>query len=330
MKQLPIFLFVVFILSGCSRNCEYAIDLKDIKADVKVNRLEKELFSIKTPEDVQKFIIKHPLVAHRYLGLSPENSSDFVQTVYEFYTNKDLYKFYQEGEKINEGFPELNNKITDLFRHIKYYYPSYRIPELNTIVTGFSNNDFYIDDTVAVISIDYFYGKRARYRPTEYAYMLERREPEFIAPGLALRVALEKFVERDDKDETLLADMITWGKIHYFMERMMPCAHDSTIIMYSSQQIKEVEDNMDILWGHFIENKLFYETRQDVKRRYVEESPKVSVIGEKCPGRIGRYIGWQIVKAYMEKNPKVTIPELMKERNALKIFTLSKYKPRKK
>jgi len=38
-------------------------------------------------------------------------------------------------------------------------------------------------------------------------------------------------------------------------------------------------------------------------------------------------MGWQIVKMYMEKNPEVTIEELLKETNEGKI--LKAYKPQK-
>ena len=41
------------------------------------------------------------------------------------------------------------------------------------------------------------------------------------------------------------------------------------------------------------------------------------------------WLGWQIVRKYMEENPKVTLAQLMAEKNAQKILTESKYKPKK-
>jgi uncharacterized protein YjaZ len=43
--------------------------------------------------------------------------------------------------------------------------------------------------------------------------------------------------------------------------------------------------------------------------------------------RIGSYIGWRIVKQYMEKNPKITLAQLLKLVDADDILTKSKYKP---
>jgi hypothetical protein len=39
------------------------------------------------------------------------------------------------------------------------------------------------------------------------------------------------------------------------------------------------------------------------------------------------WMGWQIVDAYRKRNPKTTLPELMKISDAQLIFKESKYRP---
>jgi uncharacterized protein YjaZ len=51
-------------------------------------------------------------------------------------------------------------------------------------------------------------------------------------------------------------------------------------------------------------------------------------IDNESPGRIGQWVGWQIVRSFMENNPKVTVQDLIKM-NEKDIFELSKYKPKK-
>jgi len=62
------------------------------------------------------------------------------------------------------------------------------------------------------------------------------------------------------------------------------------------------------------------------KKKYLDERPKVYEIGNKCPGRIGTWLGWEIVNKYMKVN-QVDLQSLMIEKDAQKIFTLSNYKP---
>jgi len=51
-------------------------------------------------------------------------------------------------------------------------------------------------------------------------------------------------------------------------------------------------------------------------------------LDSESPGRLGRYVGWQIVRAFMDKNPEVTLTELL-DIPADEIFKKSNYKPEK-
>jgi len=48
-----------------------------------------------------------------------------------------------------------------------------------------------------------------------------------------------------------------------------------------------------------------------------------------APGRIANYMGWQIVKTYMNRYPDKGLEMLIMENDAQKILDLSKFKPRK-
>jgi hypothetical protein len=75
-------------------------------------------------------------------------------------------------------------------------------------------------------------------------------------------------------------------------------------------------------------HELLFETDHVLKNKFLGERPNIFEIGDRCPGRVGRWVGWEIVKAYMEKNPELSLVDLMNDRNANKIFQASKYKPR--
>ena len=48
---------------------------------------------------------------------------------------------------------------------------------------------------------------------------------------------------------------------------------------------------------------------------------------QESPGRIGNWVGWKIVKKYMNKHSNVSLHELMSEKNAQQILSKSGYKP---
>ena len=63
-----------------------------------------------------------------------------------------------------------------------------------------------------------------------------------------------------------------------------------------------------------------------MKQKFLGERPNVYEIGDKCPGRIGRWLGWQIVEAYAEETG-ASVQAIMSEKDASKILRMSKYKP---
>ena len=298
-----------------------------VKADVKIVHLEKEMFQFKTTEDVSAFLKKHPMFVKKYLEIpNAANEAPFLNQMLQMYTNPKFREFYQDNEKFYGDFSDLKKEMDNMFSHISYYYPSYYVPEVNTLITGFRfDRDFTFSDSLIVIGIDYFLGKKARYRPQFYEYMLSRYEKPYMVPMMGLAVS-SKFNEYDPKDETMLSEMIHYGKAHYFLERILPELPDSLNIQFTGQEMKEADQNLDVIWGHFIEKKLLFDNNHKTKQRYIGESPKVVAIGDNCPGRIGRWLGWQIVRKYMKENPEVTLQQLMKDKNAAEIFKKSKFK----
>jgi gliding motility-associated lipoprotein GldB len=302
-------------------------EFEKAKVEVKIERLEREMFKFKSSEEVAAFLTKHPMLVKQYFEVpNAAHEVPFVNKLYQMYTNEALKEFYNDNEKFYGDFSDLTTEMNGMFSYLNYYYPEYYVPQINTIVTGFQfDRDFSFSDSLIVISIDYFLGNKARYRPQFFEYMLSRYNKSEMVPMMGLAIS-SKYNEFDEKDETMIAEMIHYGKAHYFLERIMPELPDSLNIQYTSEEMIETDKNLDVIWGHFIEKKLLFDVNHKTKQRYIGESPKVTVIGDKCPGRIGRWLGWQIVRKYMKENPTVTLPELMKDKKAAEIFKKSKFK----
>jgi gliding motility-associated lipoprotein GldB len=321
------FLLLLSFVS-CQENCDKDIDLSQSKVDVKIVRTEKEMFDFKSPAEVHSFLTRHPSFANLYFKKAVFPHDSLLENfLYNFYSNKELRYLYHSADSTFGDLKELHASLDNLFSHIRYYYPKYFVPEIYTLVSGFQfENDILISDSLVAISLDYFLGRKAKYRPPLYNYFLERYEKQYIVPMLSLAIS-GKFNRFDDKDETMLASMIYYGKAYYFSQKMLPCTPDSLIVQYSGKQLEDIHKNEELIWGHFIEHKLLFETKPQTIEKYVGESPRVNEIGEKCPGRIGRWLGWEIVKKYAAEHPELSLQQLMEEKDAQKIFRLAKYKP---
>jgi hypothetical protein len=124
--------------------------------------------------------------------------------------------------------------------------------------------------------------------------------------------------------------LVNKGKQLYLMNAILPEVSEELLIGYSMDKLNWAIINEEEVWRYFIENKLLYSTDGNLQKRFIGNGPFSKFymdIEKDSPGRIGVWIGWRIVKAYM-KNNSVTLQEMM-ETDASEIFKLSKYKPKK-
>ncbi len=99
---------------------------------------------------------------------------------------------------------------------------------------------------------------------------------------------------------------------------------------YLPEELEWAETNEEQIWRYFVERELLYSSDTDLQTRFLYPAPFSKFFLEldaEAPPRVGQYIGWQIVRQYMEKN-NVSVEEMIKE-DAESIFKQSKYKPRK-
>jgi len=318
-------IFISSLLSACSTHSERTPDVSGIGVEVQIRRLERELFRLKTKEEVHAFLKNNPDFAEGFLEASSlPHDSILVNRIYRMVTDRNLDTLYQQTQTVFSDLSGLEKEFVDAFRHIKYYYPTFKEPRIYTLVSGYGT-DLFVSDSIIVIGLDYYLGERGKYRPNVPVYIQKRYRPEYLVPS-AVTLLSKTYNATDFLDHTLLAEMVFFGKSYAFAKAMMPATPDSLIIGYSGKQLADTEANQSVVWAHFVDKKLLYETNSAIKIKYTGERPYTAEISHESPGGIGRWLGWKLVRAYQEQNPKVTLPELMRTRDAQQILTQSKYK----
>ena len=327
-------LLTTLLLSfGCKdKGCELPEEIAEVPVNVEIERMEKPFFAAASEQDIARFLKENPLFAGSYLRLKPDSTdARIVSSLYEIASNPSLDTLAQQAGQRFGDMGEEEQQLETAFKVVKYNYPEFRVPEVKTFVTGLGSlgNDIYISDSLLVFGLDYFIGENASYRPQVYEYIQNRYEREKMVPAAMLLLS-DRFNKTNPAERTLLAEMLNIGKAYYFVKAVLPCTPDSAIISYSAQQIADVNRNEGRIWAHFIEKSLLYEKSPFVVNKYIGERPNTPEIDATAPGRIGAWVGWQIVQEYMERNPEVTLPELMAETDYSKIFNESKYKPERR
>lgn len=334
MKTHPIltyslFLGLLFNFSSCAnKNCGEDIDISGVEVNVTIDRVENEFFNLKTKEAVLEYLDNHKVLAEVFYQRSQyPHDSIVVNSLLALAQNPGLDTVYKETQQIFGDMADLKSEFEAAFKRVKYYYPDFEAPKIETTVTGFVNgSDLYMSDSLIIIGLDWYLGKQGTFKPMDVPqYILARMRKEYIVPS-AIMFLSSKYAAVDGEDKTMLADMLFYGKAYEFTKMMMPCTADSLIAGYTQHDVDGINHNQERIWSHFIDKSLLYNTNHFTKQKYVQESPAIPEIGDDCPGRIGRWLGWKIIQKY-KKESGAELTDLMKETDVKKIFMQSKYRP---
>jgi len=96
---------------------------------------------------------------------------------------------------------------------------------------------------------------------------------------------------------------------------------------FTDDQMKWCRNNEEQMWTHLVEEKLLFSTDPMNIRKLVEDAPYTQFYTSESPGRAAVWQGWHIIKAYVERNPRLTVPQVMAQRNYQEMLRLSRYNP---
>lgn len=331
MKKILNFVIISLIIVGCGEknDCTDAPDVSDVKVDITIERVEQTLFKNKTKEGIRATLQNDKMLANNFFKVNQyPNDSLVVNSLYQVLNHPSLDTVYKETQAVFGDMKDVESQLEDAFKNIKYYFPDFYVPKVKTIITGL-NQDMYVSDSLIVIGLDFFLGPKGTYVPNLQNYILKRYQKQYLV-SLIVSLISQKYNKSDILDKSLLAEMIFYGKSYEFVKTMMPCISDTIILGYDKQEVIDCNFFEGIIWANFVQNNLLFKTDEFTKHKFVGESPKTYDIGDKCPGRIGRWVGWKIIQKYRKEKEDVSISDLMKDTDIKKLFAASKYKPEKK
>lgn len=320
MKKYIYFTLIVVLFFSCDKKSKVEKAVEEIPVEMKVIRFEQAFFDAK-PENLSDVKAKYP-------DFFPEGTPDAVWI--DKMQHPQWRELYQEVEKKYKNFGTQQSEIEDLFKHIKYYFPTIKTPTIYTVISEMDNNSkaIYANDKL-VIALELYLGKDHKFYGEFPAYLRQNFEQKQMLPDIVSSFAFGVLPNPKDKD--LLSLMINSGKELYLKDILLPEYSDAERIGYSEDQIKWSKENESYIWEYFVNDKLLFSSNSKLANRFINIAPFSKFyleIDNESPGRIGQWVGWQIVRSFMENNPKVTIQDLIKM-NEKDIFELSKYKPKK-
>ncbi|MFN7119362.1 MAG: hypothetical protein ACK4TA_21370 [Saprospiraceae bacterium] len=335
---------LTLFLASCA-NRENIPDVSDIPVAVKINRFEQALFSLDTNNlaaGLAKLEQQYPAFSQIYFGeilgstderIAPQGHEAYMKG---FLTHPPVRNLYDTTQIVFSDMRDLEKDFTQAFQFFKYYFPDQPTPDVTTFISEYSIGSFIFGDSNSLslaVGLDFFLGEHYPYQqynpgnPNFSAYLTRTFNKAHLVPK-TLQPLVEELVG-PPAGNRLLDLMVHNGKKLYLLDHFLPYTPDSVKLEITAQQVKWLEDNELEMYAYFLKENLFYSSDYSNIRKYVEYSPNSPGMPAEAPGRTANWLGWQIVKAYMQRYPETTMPQLLAMRDAQQLLDASKYKPKR-
>lgn len=243
-------------------------------------------------------------------------------------------EFQQLADTIAQVFPHLEQQekeLTDAFKRVRYYFPEATIPtRFIAFFSGFALQIPVGTDYLG-IGLDLFLGAESAYysdlAPTFPRYMSQHFTAEHIVPRVMDAYLRDAFFPKEPVSGTFLDMMLHHGKILYLMDLFLPHTPDRLKMSYTDRQLAWAVHFQSSIWDWMIQEQLLFQSDVGLKQRHFGEAPFTPELGDKNDSapKLGAFMGWQMVRKYMELHPQTSLQELIELTDSQKFLQESKY-----
>ncbi len=241
-----------------------------------------------------------------------------------FTHHENIAKLYADVEAKFATDSSWMEPLQSAFARYTEQFPDRPLPRILTHVSGLNQSIVTVDSLLS-ISLDCYLGEDyPLYTSRYYDYERPLHKSDRIAIDAA-EVWLRTQYPYQSERNALLDRMVYEGKILFALTQLFPDADVFQLLGYTTEQAQWCRENEADAWQQIITRKHLFNTEMMLIHKYIEPAPFVAALHSKAPGRLGRWVGYQIVSAYVG-NKKASAQELLSTpNNAGDILSGAKY-----
>lgn len=305
-----------------------------------IKRYEDWIFSVQDVNDYEQMYQQDTLFFKYYLnniigdvtgGYRAPSKELKARGLREFVQYEDIQDLYNEVKGKYEDMDDVKDDLEQAFTYYKYHFPDKEVPEVVTFISPFRSGIAVFEDKIG-IGLDMYLGSDFEPYQTPALelpnYMVAKFRKDYIVPNTVKAWVLSEFEEKSDQDR-FIDKIIYEGKVLYTMDALLVETPDSLKIGYFEGQLEWNKKNEFQIFDHVNSNDIMFTSDERAFLGLLSDGPfsKGEGIPQEAPPRVGAWLGWQIVRAYMDENPELSLKEMWAETDSEKILRESKYKP---
>ena len=260
------------------------------------------------------------------LNIGSSEDPGFQENVKSYFSNPAIQDLYRTEQEL---FTDISSSNSELSRGLNLFlkeFPAISKPQIYMHVSGWEQKIIVTDDILS-LSADFYLGSDyPYYQHFFYDYQRKNMNPDRIVPDYLMGFMMANF-PLEGKEDVLLDRMLYEGKLAYILSRLLPDRQEWEYVSYSKEEYDWCQSNRSQIWSTILENQHFFTPNLRVVSQYIREAPHTVFLSEDSPGRVGVWLGYQIITSYMKHNPDISLSELMQKSDYQEMLKESRFKP---
>ncbi|MBL7775219.1 MAG: hypothetical protein JNK89_04410 [Saprospiraceae bacterium] len=334
MSSQAIYRPILLILAGAT--LLWSSCTEETTTPARILRFDQALFALDTAQltpGLQALSEKYPEFLPFFIAEIAHDQTRPDETPLEaiqgFVTAPQVRRLYDSCQAAYADLRWLEAELGQLLHNYNRHLPGRPQPQFAAAVTEFIGDAYAVNDSLVMIGLDMFLGEQfSGYNPDIFPQYLRRQFSREYIPG-KVALALASRIVGPPPGEQILDYMVNNGKILYLVDLLLPATPDSIKMGYTRDQMAGCYANEQEVWARLLSMNVLYQPLNNKNQKIVMPSPSADNVFQEAPGEIGNWIGWRIVKAYMERHSNQSVEEMLKLRDTQAFLEKAKYKPKR-
>lgn len=299
------------VVYSCESSSDTSFSIKEEYPPVKIKRMDIEIYRYPSMTAEKQTSFNAEMESGISALLTMLNMGHPDDSAYMKYVNSEAVKmFTPEVEEVFSDIADLENVLGGVKQNMKKELPHINMCEIYSIVSPYKQSIYIADSTMLLVLNHYLGAEHKAYDGFE-EYIKKTKQAKYI-PYDIVEATIGTFNPYETTgDEMVLSKMLFAGAIVEAKMRIVPEASLSLALGYDEKELEWVEDNQQQLWNALVSKELLYSTSYMDINQLLSLTPCSSILHQQAPGRVGRYLGYKIIRAYLEKNPSTTLSQLL-------------------
>lgn len=334
-KLTILFLLLVFQWACKRPSASKVPDVSHINVTISMDRFDQALMGIDTSDmaaAVSQLYEAFPVFAPCYfqdiIGVARPGDSMWYAQLQRVLGFPGFRAAYDSVQQTYPSTATLQHELEEAFRYHAYYHPNIPLPSIRLFTSEYGYGAVACNDTILGIGLDLFLGADFPfYTALQFPqYLIHRMTAEHILPSL-MQVYWQSFVPEPGAGASLLDHMLYHGKLLYYLDLVLPKTPDRLKIGYTDAQLEWVAAHEEEIWAYLLDNDRLFETNISQYAYLINEGPTTQGMPSQSPGKVARWVGWQMVKTYRVSYDEEPLAQLWQFMDGQVFLERSDYKP---